>query len=100
MDWLLKTWWESLKKAVGNDCFTHKIVDGLKNPQSFTNDLHLVFSIVLHWISTLAINLLLDFFDLVAEDKVEFKFVFDFFNTVHNGGVVLYTYLGGDFIGA
>ena len=44
----------------------------------------------------LAIDFLLDF----AENEVELQIVFDFTNTVHDGGVVFDADLGGDFVGA
>ena len=48
----------------------------------------------------LAIDFLLDFFDLVAEVKIEFEFLFDFFDAVHDGGVIFDADLDGDFGGA
>ena len=48
----------------------------------------------------LTIDFLLDFLDLVAEDKVELEIGFDFFDAMHNGGVVLDADLYSDFVGA
>ena len=61
---------------------------------------------VLHEISTnsvyieLAIDALLDFFDLVAEGEVEFEVFFDFLDAVHDSGMVLDADLGGYLSGA
>ena len=61
--------------------------------QRFATDLRMDFNVDLHVISTflnkLAINALLNFCDLVAKGEIEFKVGFDFFNAVHNGGVIL-----------
>ena len=72
--------------------------------QKFTRVLRVDLHGVLHKFSRilvdLAIDFLLDFFDLVAESEVEFEVLFDFFDTVHDGGVVFDANFGGDFIGA
>ena len=74
--------------------------------QKYTRDLHGVLQIVLHEFSTtwtqklLAIDFLLDFFDLVAEGEIEFEIVFDFFDAMHNGSVIFDADFGGDFVGA
>ena len=67
--------------------------------QNFAPEIHKVLQGDLHKISTLTINTLLDFFDLVAEDEVELEILFYFFNAVHDGGVVLDADFGCDFIG-
>lgn len=74
--------------------------------RNFAGDLHGVFQIVLHVISTiwtnflLAIDFFLDFFDLVAQCKIELEIFFDFFDAVHDGGVIFDADFGGDFVGA
>ena len=65
--------------------------------RKFTRVLQVDLHGVLH---RLSIDFLLDFFDLVAEGEVKFEVLFNFFNAVHNGGVVFNADFGGDFIGA
>ena len=48
----------------------------------------------------LAIDFFLDFFNLVAEGKVELKVSFNFFDAMHNGGVIFDANFVGNFIGA
>ena len=55
----------------------------------FTHDFHI-----------LAIDMLLDFFDLVAEGKIELEVFVDFFDAMHDSSMVFDTDLGGDFGGA
>lgn len=45
----------------------------------------------------LAIDLLLNLFDLVAKDEIKLKVLFNFFNTMHNGCMVFNTNFAGDF---
>ena len=50
--------------------------------------------------SWLAIDFLLNLFDLVAKGEVELKVGFDFFNTVHDSGVVFEANFACDFSSA
>ena len=73
----------------------------------FSREIRRVFNVDFHIISTifvnfvifgrLAIDFLLDFFDLVAEDEVEFEVGLDFFDTMHDGSVVFDANFEGDF---
>ena len=74
--------------------------------QSFAMDLRRNLHGVLHTISTfcsiynmLAIDFLLDFFNLVAQSEIEAKVCFDFLNAMHYSGVILNANLSGDFGG-
>ena len=81
---------------------------------SFAISLHRVFLVDFHMISTfwaiwvnlgakiveLAIDFLLDFVKLFTEEEIEFEVVIDFFDAMHNGGVIFDADLGGDFVGA
>lgn len=62
-------------------------------------DFHMI-STFLVFLIVLAIDFLLDFFDLVSEGKIQAEIGLDFFDAVHDGGVVLYANFGRDFSGA
>ena len=76
----------------------------------FSREIRRVFNVDFHIISTifvifvifgrLAINFLLDFFDLVAENEVEFEIGLDFFDAMHDGSVVFDANFEGDFSSA
>lgn len=91
-------WWE-------NGGFTQRVVVSKKFAQSFTILIHGVLHEVLHGISTLfivvglVIDFLLDFGDLIAEDKIETEVLVDLLDAMHDGGVVLDADFGGDFGG-
>ena len=102
---LWESGWERKEKLVEKASFAHKGCDVVNFAQKFTRelhgDLHVDFHIIStfwwYWIIFLTINTLLDFFDLVAESKIEFEVFFDFLNTMHNSGVIFDTYFGSDF---
>ena len=63
--------WEKWEKFVGNVGFTREGVIELFFEQFFTTCLHELLHIVVHMFSTfLAINFLLDVFNLIAEREV------------------------------
>ena len=70
--------------------------------QKFTRVLRVDLHGVLHKFSRilvdLAIDFLLDFFDLVTKSEIKFEVLFDFFDTMHNSGVIFDADFGGDFI--
>ena len=45
----------------------------------------------------LAIDFLLDFFNLITEIEIEFEVLFDFFDAMHDGGVIFDANFDGDF---
>ena len=116
---LRKSQWESREKSV-KKCFNPrgKCAWGVF-PQSFTMDFRKVFRLVFHKFSTsgenaksrennlrvimvggfLAIDLLLDFVNLIAQGEINPQVVFDFGNTMHDGGVILDANFAGDFGG-
>ena len=51
-------------------------------------------------VKSLAIDFLLDFFDLVAEGEIELEVIVDFFDAVHDGSVIFDADFGGDFVSA
>ena len=60
-------------------------------------DLHMICTF---WeIFGLAIDFLLNFFNLVTEGEIEFKIGFDFLDTVHDGSMVFNANFIGDFSG-
>lgn len=88
-------------KSGGKVEFCTERINKLFFEQKNTRVLRRDFSRVLHEFCTiLAINLLLDVFYLIAQGEVEFEIGFDFFNTMHNGGVVFDADFGGNFGGA
>jgi len=93
-----------LEKAVNKFVFFTLILVDKFFTQSFALEIHGLLQKVLHWFSTkwinflLAIDFLLDFFNLVAERKIQFKIFLDFFYAMHDGGVIFNANLGSDFV--
>ena len=50
--------------------------------------------------NNLVIQKLLDFSDLIAKVEIKFEVLFNFFNAVHVGGVILDTDFASDFVSA
>ena len=96
---LWESGWERMEKLVGKWSFTHLNTFVANCTQFFTRKMHEYLHGDLHGFSTLTINTLLDFFDLVTQDEVKFEVFLDFFDAVHNGGVVFNADFGGDFGG-
>ena len=93
--------------SVGKGWVLHFLWVGKSFARTFAVDLRKDFQMVLHTISTyiicsegLAIDFLLDFLDLIAEGEVEFELLSNFFNAMHDGGVIFDTDFIGDFGGA
>lgn len=95
-----ESWWESRGFTHEGDCI--KVLH-----RFFTRDLHGDFHEGLgrfpqdfHRIKFLFIEVTPDFFDLAPEFEIGFEVVRDFFDAVHDGGVIGDADFGGDLIGA
>ena len=90
---------EGGKKLVEKYGFTHWFINAVVFAQNFALDLHGNLHEFLHNISTLTIDTLLNFLDLVTEVKVEFEVFFNFLNAMHDCGMVFDANFSGDFGG-